>query len=128
MLEKALHQLRGQVRVRVTSAYPERVLNLCGARHIAFWEVQWVSPTEFTCRLGRQDWYRLRRAAKDLPCELKPEKKGGMSWNEATHQVTFTKTEQEPVEADAVIVDEMSMRPRLFSVIVRITSSCWRMI
>ena len=78
MLERALHQLRGQVRVRVTSAYPERVLNLCGARHIAFWEVQWISPTEFTCRLGRQDWYRLRRAAKDLPCELKPEKKGGV--------------------------------------------------
>ena len=33
----------------------------------------------------------------------------GMSWNEATHQVTFTKMEQEPLEADAVIVDEMSM-------------------
>ena len=33
----------------------------------------------------------------------------GMSWNEATHEVTFTKGEQEPLEADAVIVDEMSM-------------------
>ncbi|MEG2176020.1 MAG: ATP-dependent RecD-like DNA helicase [Oscillibacter sp.] len=33
----------------------------------------------------------------------------GMSWNEATHQVTFLKGEKEPVEADAVIVDEMSM-------------------
>lgn len=33
----------------------------------------------------------------------------GMSWNEATGQVTFTKTEREPLEADAVIVDEMSM-------------------
>lgn len=33
----------------------------------------------------------------------------GMSWNDATHQVTFLKGEQEPVEADAVIVDEMSM-------------------
>ena len=33
----------------------------------------------------------------------------GMSWNDATHQVTFTKTEKEPLEADAVIVDEMSM-------------------
>ena len=33
----------------------------------------------------------------------------GMSWNEATHEVTFTKGEKEPLEADAVIVDEMSM-------------------
>lgn len=33
----------------------------------------------------------------------------GMSWNEATHEVTFQKGESEPLEADAVIVDEMSM-------------------
>ncbi|MCI2058043.1 MAG: ATP-dependent RecD-like DNA helicase [Oscillibacter sp.] len=33
----------------------------------------------------------------------------GMSWNEASREVTFTKTEREPLEADAVIVDEMSM-------------------
>ena len=33
----------------------------------------------------------------------------GMSWNESTHEVAFTKGEKEPLEADAVIVDEMSM-------------------
>ena len=33
----------------------------------------------------------------------------GMSWNEATQEVTFLKGESEPLEADAVIVDEMSM-------------------
>ena len=33
----------------------------------------------------------------------------GMSWNEATGEVTFKKNEKEPLEADAVIVDEMSM-------------------
>ncbi|WP_295580649.1 ATP-dependent RecD-like DNA helicase [uncultured Oscillibacter sp.] len=33
----------------------------------------------------------------------------GMTWSEATRQVTFQKTEKEPLEADAVIVDEMSM-------------------
>nr|WP_326186440.1 ATP-dependent RecD-like DNA helicase [uncultured Oscillibacter sp.] len=44
----------------------------------------------------------------------------GMSWNEATHQVTFTKTEKEPLEADAVIVDEMSMVDLpLFSALLR---------
>ncbi len=44
----------------------------------------------------------------------------GMSWNEATAQVTFTKTEKEPLEADAVIVDEMSMVDvTLFSALLR---------
>ncbi|MEG1918347.1 MAG: ATP-dependent RecD-like DNA helicase, partial [Oscillospiraceae bacterium] len=33
----------------------------------------------------------------------------GMNWNDDTGEVTFTKGEKEPVEADAVIVDEMSM-------------------
>lgn len=33
----------------------------------------------------------------------------GMSWNELTGEVTFRKSEKEPLEADAVIVDEMSM-------------------
>ena len=44
----------------------------------------------------------------------------GMKWDEATHQVTFSKTEKEPLEADAVIVDEMSMVDlTLFSALLR---------
>lgn len=44
----------------------------------------------------------------------------GMSWNDATRQVTFTKTEREPLEADAVIVDETSMVDLpLFSALLR---------
>ena len=33
----------------------------------------------------------------------------GMSWSESTGEVTFAKSEKEPLEADAVILDEMSM-------------------
>ncbi len=44
----------------------------------------------------------------------------GTSWNEAAHQVTFQKTEKEPLEAEAVIVDEMSMVDvSLFSALLR---------
>ncbi len=44
----------------------------------------------------------------------------GMSWNDVTHQLTFQKTEKEPLEADAVIVDEMSMVDvGLFSALLR---------
>jgi exodeoxyribonuclease V alpha subunit len=43
-----------------------------------------------------------------------------MKWDEATHQVTFQRSEQEPLEADAVIVDEMSMVDlTLFSALLR---------
>ena len=44
----------------------------------------------------------------------------GMNWSEATGQVTFTKTEKEPLETDALIVDEMSMVDLpLFSALLR---------
>ena len=44
----------------------------------------------------------------------------GMSWNEDARQVTFTKTEKEPLEAGAVIVDEVSMVDLpLFSALLR---------
>ena len=44
----------------------------------------------------------------------------GTAWNETAHQVTFQKTEKEPLEAEAVIVDEMSMVDvALFSALLR---------
>jgi len=44
----------------------------------------------------------------------------GMRWDEATRQVTFQRTEKDPLEADAVIVDEMSMVDlTLFSALLR---------
>ncbi|WP_295750006.1 ATP-dependent RecD-like DNA helicase [uncultured Oscillibacter sp.] len=44
----------------------------------------------------------------------------GMSWNEDARQVTFSKTEKEPLEAGAVVVDEMSMVDLpLFSALLR---------
>ena len=52
MLTGIINRLRGQVRIRAESAFPERILNLCGARELAFWDVTWESPTAFTCRLS----------------------------------------------------------------------------
>lgn len=44
----------------------------------------------------------------------------GVKWDEGTHEAIFTKTEKEPLEADAVIVDEMSMVDLpLFSALLR---------
>lgn len=68
MLTGLVNRLRGQVRIRAECAFPERVLNLCGAQDLAFWDLEWESPTAFTCRLSRRDWKRLREAGKHLDC------------------------------------------------------------
>ena len=71
MLREGVNRLRGQIRIRVECAFPERVLNLCGARDLAFWDLEWESPTAFTCRISRQEYASLQRAAESLECSLK---------------------------------------------------------
>ena len=66
MLRGMINRLRGQVRIRAECAFPERVLNLCGAQDLAFWDLQWESPTAFTFRLSRKDWKTLRQAVRNL--------------------------------------------------------------
>lgn len=70
MLNALVNRLRGQVRVRAECAFPERVLNLCGAQDLAFWDLEWESPTAFTCRLSRRDWKTLQRVGKHLDCRF----------------------------------------------------------
>ncbi len=65
-----LNRLRGQVRLRVECAFPERVLNLCGVRDLAFWDLEWESEAAFTCRMSRRDFHTLSRAAERLECTL----------------------------------------------------------
>ena len=77
MLRKIVNRLQGQVRVRVETPFPERVVNLCSARNLAFWDMSWESESVFTCRLSRRDFYALRRAAKNLDCLLTVVKKEG---------------------------------------------------
>ena len=78
MLNQIVNRLQGQVRIRIESAFPERMLNLCGARNLAFWDLEWENPTTFTCRVSRQDYYALRRAVKNMDCTLTVVKKEGV--------------------------------------------------
>ena len=78
MLREGVNRLRGQVRIRVECAFPERVLNLCGAREMAFWDLEWESPVSFTCRLSRREYGALQRAAEKLDCRLEVLQREGM--------------------------------------------------
>ena len=80
MLTGAVSRLRGQVWVRVECPFPERVLNLCSARDLAFWDLEWESERVFTCRLSRRDFARLRRAAEPLDCTLTVVRREGVPY------------------------------------------------
>jgi len=59
-----INRLRGEVRLRIECAFPERVVNLCAARNLSFWDLSWESDTAFTCRMRRKDYRALRRLAE----------------------------------------------------------------
>ena len=77
MLKKAVKLLRGSVCVRTKSAYPERMLNLCSARGIEFWDVRWIDDTALSFCVARSDLRALRRAAEGCGAEVSIERTAG---------------------------------------------------
>lgn len=80
MLKEIVNRMRGQVRIQVEAPFPERILNLCGERNLAFWDLDWESETAFTCRLSRRDYHGLRQAAKHLECTITVVRREGMPY------------------------------------------------
>lgn len=80
MLDQIINRLQGQVRVRVESSFPERVLNLCAVRKLSMWDVRWEGPTAFSCTVSRRDWYVLRLITRKLDCTLTVRKKQGVPY------------------------------------------------
>lgn len=77
MLKKAVKLLRGSVCVRAKSTYPERMLNLCSARGIEFWDVKWIDDTALSFCVARGDLRALRRAAEGCGAEVSIERTAG---------------------------------------------------
>ena len=66
MYRQIVHFLQGQVLVRIECGCPERVLNLCGARGIPFWELTWESPVCLTLRAVGRDLPRSGAVGVDI--------------------------------------------------------------
>ena len=47
MYRKAVNYLRGQAVAEVVCTAPERVVNLCAAHGIPFWDLTWLTETSF---------------------------------------------------------------------------------
>lgn len=78
MLQQAVNFFKGQVTLRVESAFPERVLNLCAARQIPFWDLQWESTLAFTFTMTRRHYRELKKAAEKLGAEIAVTGQGGL--------------------------------------------------
>ena len=78
MLQQVVNFCRGHVTVRVESGFPERVLNLCAAREIKFWDLSWQSPIAFTFTMARGSFRELKKHAEKLGAELYVEGRTGL--------------------------------------------------
>ena len=64
MYKRAVNYLRGSVLCHVESPCPERVLNLCAARQITFWDLQWETELSFLLRLPARELDHFRKAVE----------------------------------------------------------------
>ena len=61
MFKRVANFIQGSVLLQVESAYPERIVNLCSAHNIPFWDVRWENDIRFSMRTTRQGERTLRR-------------------------------------------------------------------
>lgn len=66
---KIIHFLLGSVRIRVTGAFPERFLNLCGMEGVRFWDVKQEDAHTLTLTLPGNRLKRGRELAGRAMCE-----------------------------------------------------------
>ena len=71
MYKKIVNFIQGSVLLEVESAYPERIVNLCSAHEIPFWDVRWENDIRFTVRTTRQGERRLRQAAAQTDASIR---------------------------------------------------------
>lgn len=77
MYRKTVNYLRGIVRLRVESSYPERVINLCAAHGVPFWDLQWESETVFHVRTTRHSLPLLRQITEEAECTVTTQEERG---------------------------------------------------
>lgn len=78
MFQKLVSLLRGNVRARVSSAFPERVLNVCAARGIPLRDPRFLGAEELAFSVDRRDWRRLKAACADLGAQAHIERVAGV--------------------------------------------------
>ena len=74
---KIVNLLRGSVRLEVSGAFPERFLNLCAQKAVAFWAVEWPEDHVLRLTVAWQDRKGLDELAQRTGCTVaEAERKG----------------------------------------------------
>lgn len=76
-MKKLINLLLGYVELRVTGAFPERLLNLCAQHRLQFWRLRWLDSTSFTFRVAAKDRERLEELARRAMCEVEEGRRYG---------------------------------------------------
>ncbi len=72
-----VNYLRGQTVLEVSSATPERVVNLCAAGGVPFWNVRWLTAERLRFTTTRSGERRLREIMAELNAEVSVVERGG---------------------------------------------------
>ncbi len=78
MYQKTVSLLRGELRVRVRCAFPERVLNICAERAIAMRAPRFPGAEELAFTTDRRGWRALKTACADIGAEAHIERVAGV--------------------------------------------------
>lgn len=83
-MKKLVRFLLGWVRIRVTGAFPERFLNLCGTEQMSFWSPERPDEGTLLVTIPLTEEKRSKVLAKKAFCETERLQKGGLPfflWN-----------------------------------------------
>lgn len=79
-MQAIINFLRGSVRISITGAFPERFLNLCAQKSVAFWHLEWLDANTLRLRIARKDVKFLRTIAERTGCDLNLERRVGVPY------------------------------------------------
>ena len=77
MYRGLVNYLRGQTVVEVVCATPERVVNLCAAGGVPFWNVRWLTAERLRFTTTRSGERRLREIMAELDAEVSVAERSG---------------------------------------------------
>ena len=69
-MQKLINFLRGSARIEVSGAFPERFVNLCAQRGVAFWGVEWQGEGTVRLTVRGRDRRRLEPLAQRVGCTV----------------------------------------------------------
>ena len=80
MLQRLVNALRGNVRLEVEGAFPERFLNLCAQRGILFWNVEWLEDTRLRLTVTRRGSRQAAPLGERVLCTVTSAAQNGMPY------------------------------------------------